>query len=241
MLDGVELRRARRRDPRHRRACSAPAAPKSSRRSSASSAGRRGGAIRLDGEPVDIRSPRDARRLGLALVTEDRKAKGLHLARLDPRQRRAALAVGASRASASAPSRGEAGWRATRCSGSAIRCTGIDQIAGTLSGGNQQKVVIGKWLATRPRVLLLDEPTRGIDVGAKQEIYELIFGRCAAEGLAIVMVSSELPELLLLADRILVDVARAGRRGMLARAEASEEAHHAARRAATRADAPGVA
>ena len=85
-----------------------------------------------------------------------------------------------------------------------IRCHGVDQIAGTLSGGNQQKVVIGKWLATRPRVLLLDEPTRGIDVGAKREIYDLVFRLARQEGLAIVVVSSELPELLLLSDRILV-------------------------------------
>ena len=84
-----------------------------------------------------------------------------------------------------------------------VRCSGIGQTAATLSGGNQQKVVIGKWLATGPRVLLLDEPTRGIDVGAKQEIYALIRA-LAAEGLAILMVTSELPELLLLADRILV-------------------------------------
>ena len=84
-----------------------------------------------------------------------------------------------------------------------MRCYGIDQIVATLSGGNQQKVAIGKWLATGPRVLLLDEPTRGIDVGAKQEIYQLIFG-LAAEGLAIVVVTSEMPELLLLSDRVLV-------------------------------------
>ena len=103
-----------------------------------------------------------------------------------------------------------------------VRCTGIEQVAATLSGGNQQKVVIGKWLATGPRVLLLDEPTRGIDVGAKQEIYALIRA-LAAEGLAIVMVSSELPELLLLADRILV-MCEGRPTGMLARAEASEEA-----------------
>ena len=103
-----------------------------------------------------------------------------------------------------------------------VRCTGIEQVAATLSGGNQQKVVIGKWLATRPRVLLLDEPTRGIDVGAKQEIYELVRA-LAGEGLAIVMVSSELPELLLLADRIMV-VSEGRRTGMLSREEASEEA-----------------
>ena len=76
-------------------------------------------------------------------------------------------------------------------------------VAGTLSGGNQQKVVLGKWLLTNPKVLFLDEPTRGIDVGAKQEIYSEI-DKLAKEGLAIVMVSSELPEVMGLADRILV-------------------------------------
>jgi ribose transport system ATP-binding protein len=103
-----------------------------------------------------------------------------------------------------------------------VRCSGIEQVAATLSGGNQQKVVIGKWLATGPRVLLLDEPTRGIDVGAKQEIYALIRA-LAGEGLAILMVSSELPELLLLADRILV-MSEGRKTGELTRAEASEEA-----------------
>ncbi|RUW44114.1 ATP-binding cassette domain-containing protein, partial [Mesorhizobium sp. M8A.F.Ca.ET.021.01.1.1] len=98
----------------------------------------------------------------------------------------------------------------------------IDQPAGTLSGGNQQKVVIGKWLATRPRVLLLDEPTRGIDVGAKREIYDLIF-RLAGDGLAIAVISSELPELLHLSDRILV-MADGRQTGILSREAASEEA-----------------
>jgi len=76
-------------------------------------------------------------------------------------------------------------------------------VTGTLSGGNQQKVVLGKWLLTKPKVLFLDEPTRGVDVGAKQEIYAEI-NKLAAEGLAIVLVSSELPEVLGLSDRILV-------------------------------------
>ena len=92
----------------------------------------------------------------------------------------------------------------------------------TLSGGNQQKVAIGKWLATAPRVLLLDEPTRGIDVGAKQEIYQLIFG-LAAEGLAIVVVTSEMPELLLLSDRVLV-MCEGQQTGVLSGTEATQEA-----------------
>jgi ribose transport system ATP-binding protein len=103
-----------------------------------------------------------------------------------------------------------------------VRCNDVDQIVSTLSGGNQQKVVIGKWLATEPRVLLLDEPTRGIDVGAKQEIYQLIF-RLAAQGLGIVTVSSEMPELLLLSDRVLV-MCEGRQSGILTHAEASQEA-----------------
>jgi ribose transport system ATP-binding protein len=103
-----------------------------------------------------------------------------------------------------------------------IRCSGVDQQAGTLSGGNQQKVVIGKWLATRPRVLLLDEPTRGIDVGAKREIYDLIFRLARHEHLAVVVVSSEMPELLLLSDRILV-MSEGRQRGILSRADATEQ------------------
>ena len=185
------------------------------------SAGRRSGAVRIEGVPVEVRSPRDARRLGIALVTEDRKAKGLHLdasirdnVTLPSLARLARLGIRSAR--------GEAAMAGEAVRRLGVRCTGIEQVAATLSGGNQQKVVIGKWLATRPRVLLLDEPTRGIDVGAKQEIYDLV-RTLAGEGLAIVMVSSELPELLLLADRIMV-VSEGRRTGMLSRAEASEEA-----------------
>ena len=185
------------------------------------SAGRRSGAVRIEGVPAEVGSPRDARRLGIALVTEDRKAKGLHLeasirdnVTLPSLSRLARLGIRSAR--------GEAAMAGEAVRRLGVRCTGIEQVAATLSGGNQQKVVIGKWLATRPRVLLLDEPTRGIDVGAKQEIYDLV-RTLAGEGLAIVMVSSELPELLLLADRIMV-VSEGRRTGMLSRAEASEEA-----------------
>ena len=103
-----------------------------------------------------------------------------------------------------------------------IRARDSEQQAGSLSGGNQQKVVVGKCLVTSPRILLLDEPTRGIDVGAKAEIYRLIQD-LASQGLAIVLVSSELPELMLLSDRILV--LREGRpTGLLARSDFSQEA-----------------
>jgi ribose transport system ATP-binding protein len=103
-----------------------------------------------------------------------------------------------------------------------VRCEDIGQIVATLSGGNQQKGVLGTWLATQPRILLLDEPTRGIDVGAKEEIYDLIF-KLAAQGLAIVVVSSEMPELLLLSDRVLV-MCEGRQTGLLRRADATQEA-----------------
>ena len=183
--------------------------------------GWRGGEVAIEGTTVDIRSPGDACRLGIALVTEDRKARGLHLFS-SIRDNVALPSIGAmSRFGLRAFAREESLARdvVARLS---VRCNGIEQIVATLSGGNQQKTVIGKWLATRPRILLLDEPTRGIDVGAKQEIYQLIF-RLAAEGLGILVATSELPELLLLSDRILV-MCEGRQTGLLSRAEATEEA-----------------
>jgi ribose transport system ATP-binding protein len=187
----------------------------------AATPGRVGGRIEIDGRPVRIGSPREARRHGLALVTEDRKAEGLHLA--DSIRENVALPSLARLARFGLRARDrEAALARDTVARLGVRATGIGQAVGTLSGGNQQKVVIGKWLATAPRILLLDEPTRGIDVGAKQEIYALVRA-LAAEGLAIVMVSSELPELLLLADRILV-MSEGHATGTLDRANASEEA-----------------
>jgi ribose transport system ATP-binding protein len=183
--------------------------------------GRAGGGVRLFGQTVDIRSPRDARKLGLALVTEDRKSQGLHL-KSSITQNIALPLLGRLARFGIRSFTGEVGLARSAVEALGIRCHGVDQIAGTLSGGNQQKVVIGKWLATRPRVLLLDEPTRGIDVGAKREIYDLVFRLARQEGLAIVVVSSELPELLLLSDRILV-MAEGRQAGILTRAEANEE------------------
>jgi ribose transport system ATP-binding protein len=185
-----------------------------------SAEGQSGGEIRLDGQAVDIRSPRDARRLGIALVTEDRKSQGLHL-QASITDNIALPLVGALARFGIRSFAGEAKIAEHAVETLGVRCSGIEQPAGTLSGGNQQKVVIGKWLATRPRVLLLDEPTRGIDVGAKREIYDLVF-RLAREGIAIVVISSELPELLLLADRILV-MSEGRQSGTLARSEATEE------------------
>ncbi|MBR2689303.1 MAG: sugar ABC transporter ATP-binding protein [Aquamicrobium sp.] len=176
--------------------------------------------VRLDGKPVAIRSPRDARRLGIALVTEDRKAEGLYLKASIVDNVALPLVGTLSRFGLRSVS-GEKALADEAVKALGIRCSGIDQIANTLSGGNQQKVVIGKWLATKPRVLLLDEPTRGIDIGAKREIYDLVF-RLADEGLAIIVVSSEMPELLHLSDRILV-MAEGRQTGILPRNQASEE------------------
>jgi ribose transport system ATP-binding protein len=183
--------------------------------------GWRTGEIAIDGKPAEIRSPTDACRLGLALVTEDRKARGLHLAST-VRDNLALASVGPlSRFGVRAFAR-ETAVAADMVDRLSVRCSDLDQLAATLSGGNQQKVVIGKWLATEPRVLLLDEPTRGIDVGAKQEIYQLVFG-LAARGLGILVVSSEMPELLLLSDRVLV-MCEGRQTGILSRAEATQEA-----------------
>ncbi len=185
-----------------------------------STSGRAGGEIRVAGRPVEIRSPRDARRLGIALVTEDRKSQGLHLAASITDNVTLPL-VGRMAKFGLRWFSAEAGLARHAVASLGVRCDSIDQPAGTLSGGNQQKVVIGKWLATQPRILLLDEPTRGIDVGAKRDIYDLIF-RLARDGLAIVVVSSELPELLHLADRLIV-MSEGRQTGILTRAEASEE------------------
>jgi ribose transport system ATP-binding protein len=182
--------------------------------------GWRGGEIAVGGKTVEIHSSSDAYRQGLALVSEDRKERGLHLQ--DSIRRNVALpSLGAlSRFGLRAFAR-ESALASDVVKMLSVRCSGIDQVAATLSGGNQQKIVIGKWLATEPRVLLLDEPTRGIDVGAKQEIYQLIFN-LAGQGLGIVVVSSEMPELLLLSDSVLV-MCEGHQTGLLSRAEATQE------------------
>ncbi|MBV9289239.1 MAG: sugar ABC transporter ATP-binding protein, partial [Hyphomicrobiales bacterium] len=145
--------------------------------------GWRAGEIRIGGEPAVINSPTDARGLGIALVTEDRKARGLILA-TTIRDNLALPSIGALSRFGVRDFAGEAALAEDSVERLSVRCNDVEQIVSTLSGGNQQKIVIGKWLATEPKVLLLDEPTRGIDVGAKQEIYELVF-TLASRGLGI--------------------------------------------------------
>lgn len=179
-----------------------------------------GGSVRVAGREVAIRDPRAAKALGFAFVPEDRKSKGLLIDMSISANVVLPSLETLSRFSIRTRGR-ESRTAREAIEALRIRCAGPGQAAKSLSGGNQQKVVMAKWLATRPRILLLDEPTRGIDVGAKQEIYDLVF-ELAAEGLAIVVVSSELPEVLALADRILV-MCEGRSAGILSRQEASEE------------------
>jgi len=177
------------------------------------------GSVTIDGTPLRARTPSDAIAAGIAFVTEDRKAQGLvlgmsvlantTLAHLD----RFARALGWLDSSAEERATEEMIERLR------IRTPNAAQLVANLSGGTQQKVVLAKWLLGEPRVLLLDEPTRGIDVAAKAEIYELMVG-LARQGVAIVMVSSELPELLGMSHRICV-VRQGGIVAEFARAEAT--------------------
>ncbi len=181
---------------------------------------RTSGEVLLEGRPVTFRSPAEALRAGIAYVPEDRHQDGLILdfsiannitlpilPRLFPR-----LFLRSR----------EEDEVATRFSERLrVRATGVGQAVSALSGGNQQKVVIAKWLATQPRVLILDEPTRGVDIGAKVEVHRIV-SELAATGLAIIMISSDLPEVLAMSDRILV--LHEGRiAAEIARADASEE------------------
>jgi len=177
------------------------------------------GDMRLDGRPILPRSPYAAAKAGIALVPEERQRQGLffnltirHNLVLPDRTIKGDTLVRADRERREARDLVER-WR--------IKAAGVEVSPDHLSGGNQQKVVLAKWLATSPRVLLLDEPTKGVDVGAKFEIHEIV-RREAAKGLACLVASSDLPEILGLADRIVV--MREGRvQGELAGGDATEE------------------
>ncbi len=183
------------------------------------SADRPGGRILLDGREVSFQHPAEARQAGIALVTEDRKRLGLFdrmtvgqnitLCTLKESLRRGLL------------SRGREFQRAASVIDQlAVKTSGVDEPITSLSGGNQQKAIIGRWLLTDPKILLLDDPTRGIDVGAKAELYRLMDQLCR-QGLGIIITSSELPELLALCDRILV-LCEGRQTGEFTRAEATE-------------------
>jgi D-xylose transport system ATP-binding protein len=164
--------------------------------------GRRSGTVMVAGVPVTIGSPADAMTYGLALLGEDRARLGLFPARSITENLVLAALRRISKRGITSPVREHD--LAVRTVGELrIRPAAPHTRAGNLSGGNQQKVLLGRWLLTGPRVLLLDEPTRGVDVGAREEIYGEI-DRLARSGLAIVIVSSDLPELIGLSDRVIV-------------------------------------
>ncbi len=178
------------------------------------------GEILLDGKPAAIHSPQDAIRLGIGLLPEDRKAQGLILS----------MAVRQNMSLANLDAFSRLGFVRLRDEGRAvqdyisrfqIRTPSMDRRVVSLSGGNQQKVVISKWLMVHPKILIMDEPTRGIDVGAKSEIYDLMH-QLAARGISIIMISSEFPELLAMCDRI-VCITEGRVTGVLERSEATLE------------------
>ncbi|MEO8483952.1 MAG: sugar ABC transporter ATP-binding protein [Acidobacteriota bacterium] len=183
--------------------------------------GRATGQVLVDGQAVHIASPREAMRLGIGLVPEDRKRQGLVLSMTSLANMTLAILPSLARAtfvqSAAERALGQTYFDRLR-----VRAPGMDAPAAGLSGGNQQKLVLAKWLAAQCQLLILDEPTRGVDVGAKAEIHALI-AQLAAQGVAVLLISSELPELLHLASRILV--LREGHLvGELPRADATQDA-----------------
>ena len=160
------------------------------------------GRVTVDGVPLEPRTPRTALRRGVALLTNDRKASGLVLPMLCSTDIGLATVPACCRGGLLSRRR-ERARAAPLFERLRVRGPGLDAPVTALSGGNQQKVLLARWLLTEPRVLLLDEPTRGIDVGAKADIYALLRALTAA-GLGILLITSELPELLALADRVLV-------------------------------------
>jgi ABC-type sugar transport system ATPase subunit len=178
------------------------------------------GEVLIDGTPVKIKSPAQAMKLGIAYVPEDRGTQGL-VREMRIRENISMSVLG------SLTNFGFVNKGAERKLGEQtieqlnIIATGGEQVVNKLSGGNQQKVVVGKWLAAKPKMLIVDEPTRGVDVGAKAEIHRLL-SELAQQGLGILMISSELPEVLGMSDRVLV--MRTGRLvGEFSRAEANQQ------------------
>jgi rhamnose transport system ATP-binding protein len=178
------------------------------------------GRVLVDGREVRITTPLQARQLGIAYIPEDRQRQGLVL----PFSVRANLGLVvlhqlSRHGFVDDEVESRLAWEyGTRLD---VRAPSLEVPVAQLSGGNQQKVVVGKWLAARPRVLIMDEPTRGIDVGAKAEMHRLMDG-LASEGLAILLISSELPELLGMCDRVVV-MHRGRLAGVLSRQEATQE------------------
>jgi ABC-type sugar transport system ATPase subunit len=178
------------------------------------------GEVLINGKPVQIKDPAQAMKLGVAYVPEDRGTQGL-IRQMKIRENISLAILRSLVKGAFIDRASEKSIAARMIDQLRIRATSGEQIVNKLSGGNQQKVVVGKWLASSPRLLIMDEPTRGVDVGAKAEIHRLI-SELAQQGLAILMISSELPEVMGMSDRILV--MREGRIvAEYSRAEATQE------------------
>jgi ribose transport system ATP-binding protein len=160
------------------------------------------GTIRVDGQTVDVQSPRDAIDAGICLLTEDRKSQGLIPAR-SVRENFSLASLMRFQTGGLIRQHEESAAFASYVERLNIRISRHEQLISHLSGGNQQKVLLARWLFRNTKVFLLDEPTRGVDIGAKQEIYQLI-ADLAQQGKAVLLISSELPEILSLSDRILV-------------------------------------
>jgi ABC-type sugar transport system ATPase subunit len=165
------------------------------------------GEVRLSGRAVRFRSPADAIRAGVGMVPEDRKGLALFLDK-PVRWNVSMAALPTLGRGGLIPARRERAMAVDYAGRLRVKTPDVEAPVRQLSGGNQQKTVLARWLATRPKLLILDEPTHGVDVGAKAEIYELVRA-LARDGLAILLISSELPEVLDLSDRIVV--MRAGR------------------------------
>lgn len=163
---------------------------------------RTAGEVRIGGQPVQIRSPCDAKRAGIGFVTEDRKEEGL-IFNMDICSNVGITILDRLKKGFAIDHKQEKATTEGYIDSLKIKCSGSSQMAKNLSGGNQQKVVLAKWLATDPKILIMDEPTRGIDVGAKDQIYTLM-SELARRGIGVILISSELSELLQISNRIIV-------------------------------------
>ena len=161
-----------------------------------------GGEIRVKGQKVSVHSPADIIKKGVALVTEDRKVTGLNLSGT-VNDNISMVAIGKALVNGLYSRAKARKLSAEYIEKLKIKTPSGDQIVGNLSGGNQQKVVISKWLLNDPDIIIMDEPTRGIDVGAKRDIY-LLIGSLVQQGKAVILISSEIPELMGVCDRIAV-------------------------------------
>ena len=180
---------------------------------------KQGGSIRLDGEELEIRHPNDAIVKGIALCPEDRKDQGIFSIRA-VKDNISVVMLRSILRNGFINNRAEAAMAEDGVRQLNIRTPSINKAVGELSGGNQQKTIFARWLATNPKLLILDEPTKGIDVGSKSEIYQIVCD-LAKRGIGVIFISSELPEILGLCDRILV-MCQGRITGELPREEATE-------------------